>query len=42
MKMKYYKEDTGLKLTLENFVQYHGMNLSEFYRGVPVIGLFAG
>ncbi|WP_028612294.1 DUF3427 domain-containing protein [Paenibacillus harenae] len=33
MKMKYFEEDTGLKLTLANFVQYHGMTLSEFYGG---------
>ncbi|MGI2295686.1 DUF3427 domain-containing protein [Paenibacillus sp. GXUN7292] len=32
-KMKYFEEDTGLKLTLENFVQYHGMSLFEFYGG---------
>jgi superfamily II DNA or RNA helicase len=32
-KMKYFEEDTGLPLTLENFVQYHGMSLQDFYGG---------
>lgn len=31
-KIKYF-EDTGLKLTLANFVRYHGMTLFEFYGG---------
>ncbi|MUT65719.1 DUF3427 domain-containing protein [Paenibacillus sp. NEAU-GSW1] len=32
-KMKYFEEDTGLPLTLENFVRYHGVSLYEFYGG---------
>lgn len=32
-KMKYFEGDTGLKLTLEHFVQYHGLSLYEFYGG---------
>lgn len=32
-KMKYFTEDTGLSLTLENFTRYHGMNLYDFYGG---------
>lgn len=32
-KMKYFEGDTGLELTLENFVRYHEMNLHEFYGG---------
>jgi superfamily II DNA or RNA helicase len=32
-KMKYFEGDTGLKLTLENFVRYHGLSLHEFYGG---------
>jgi superfamily II DNA or RNA helicase len=32
-KMKYFEEDTGLKLTLENFVRYHGLSLHDFYGG---------
>ncbi|WP_379135244.1 DUF3427 domain-containing protein [Paenibacillus sp. sgz500958] len=32
-KIKYFEADTGLKLTLENFVKYHGMSLYEFYGG---------
>lgn len=32
-KMKYFEEDTGLPLTLDNFVQHHGMSLHEFYGG---------
>ena len=32
-KMKYFEGDTGLKLTLKNFVQYHGMSLHDFYGG---------
>ncbi|WP_054026568.1 DUF3427 domain-containing protein [Bacillus sp. FJAT-28004] len=32
-KMKYFEGDTGLRLTLENFVRYHGMDLHEFYGG---------
>ncbi|GBF72544.1 NgoFVII family restriction endonuclease [Paenibacillus sp. 598K] len=33
LKMKYFEEDTGLPLTLENFVRYYGMSLYEFYGG---------
>lgn len=32
-KLKYFQEDTGLSLTLANFVQYHGMDLYDFYGG---------
>ncbi|GGE00162.1 DUF3427 domain-containing protein [Paenibacillus nasutitermitis] len=32
-KMKYFEGDTGLPLTLENFVQHHHMSLQEFYGG---------
>ncbi|WP_027417991.1 DEAD/DEAH box helicase [Aneurinibacillus terranovensis] len=32
-KMKYFEGDTGLKLTLENFVRYHGLSLHDFYGG---------
>lgn len=32
-KIKYFAEDTGLSLTLENFTRYHGMNLYDFYGG---------
>lgn len=32
-KMVHFEEDTGMKLTLENFVQHHGMSLAEFYGG---------
>lgn len=32
-KMKYFEEDTGLPLTLENFVGYHGFSLYELYGG---------
>lgn len=32
-KMKYFEGDTGLKLTLENFVRVHGLSLHEFYGG---------
>ncbi|QHT59362.1 DUF3427 domain-containing protein [Paenibacillus lycopersici] len=32
-KMKYFEGDTGLTLTLENFVQHHGLSLQEFYGG---------
>jgi len=31
--MKYFEGDTGLKLTLKKFVQYHGMSLHNFYGG---------
>lgn len=30
-KMKYFESDTGLKLTLQNFVQYHRLTLQELY-----------
>lgn len=30
-KIKYFVEDTGLELTLENFTRYHGISLQEFY-----------
>jgi len=32
-KLKYFEEDTGLPVTLENFLGYHGMSLHEFYGG---------
>jgi superfamily II DNA or RNA helicase len=32
-KIKYFEADTGLQLTLENFVRYHGLSLYEFYGG---------
>ncbi|NOU99513.1 DEAD/DEAH box helicase [Paenibacillus planticolens] len=32
-KIKYFEEDTGLKLTLTNFTQYHGISLFELYGG---------
>ena len=32
-KIKYFVEDTGLALTLENFVHYHGISLYELYGG---------
>ncbi|HEY2493723.1 MAG TPA: DUF3427 domain-containing protein [Paenibacillus sp.] len=32
-KMKYFQEDTGLELTLANFVRYQGMSLFDFYGG---------
>ncbi|MGP4080000.1 DUF3427 domain-containing protein [Pseudalkalibacillus sp. R45] len=30
-KMKYFKEDTGLDLTLENFLTHHNLSLYDFY-----------
>lgn len=32
-RLKYFAEDTGLELTLENFTRYHGMSLHELYGG---------
>ncbi|MBP1995825.1 DUF3427 domain-containing protein [Paenibacillus eucommiae] len=32
-KIKYFEGDTGLKLTLKNFIHYHGMTLHAFYGG---------
>lgn len=32
-RMKYFEQDTGLPLTLENFLQHHGLSLFEFYGG---------
>lgn len=32
-KLKYFAGDTGLELSLENFVHYHGMTLQELYGG---------
>ncbi|WP_276357044.1 DUF3427 domain-containing protein [Cohnella caldifontis] len=32
-RMKYFEQDTGLPLTLEHFVHYHGLSLFEFYGG---------
>lgn len=32
-KLKYFENDTGLSLTLENFTQYHGLSLYDFYGG---------
>lgn len=32
-KLKYFEGDSGLELTLDNFVRYHGMTLYEFYGG---------
>lgn len=32
-KIKYFQEDSGLELTLANFVRYHGMSLFDFYGG---------
>jgi superfamily II DNA or RNA helicase len=32
-RMKYFQQDTGLQLTLENFTQFHGLSLYEFYGG---------
>lgn len=32
-KMKYFQEDTGIELTLANFVRYHGLSLFDFYGG---------
>ena len=32
-RMKYFEGDTGLALTLNNFVQYYGMSLHELYGG---------
>jgi superfamily II DNA or RNA helicase len=32
-KMKYFENDTGLRLTLESFTSYYGMSLHEFYGG---------
>ncbi|MFD0716229.1 DUF3427 domain-containing protein [Paenibacillus sp. GCM10027626] len=32
-KLKYFQEDTGLSLTLENFTRYYGMSLYDFYGG---------
>lgn len=32
-KLKYFESDTGLRLTLENFTDYYGMSLHEFYGG---------
>lgn len=30
-KMKYFEQDTGLDLTLENFLEYHRLSLYDFY-----------
>lgn len=32
-RMKYFEGDTGLALTLSNFIQYYGMSLHELYGG---------
>lgn len=32
-KIKYFEGDTGQKLTIENFVRYHGLSLYELYGG---------
>ncbi|MBO9610356.1 MAG: DUF3427 domain-containing protein [Paenibacillaceae bacterium] len=32
-KLKYFAADTGLELTLDHFLRYHGMSLYEFYGG---------
>ncbi|OXM13939.1 DUF3427 domain-containing protein [Paenibacillus herberti] len=32
-KIKYFTEDSGLSLTLDNFTRYHNMSLYEFYGG---------
>jgi superfamily II DNA or RNA helicase len=32
-KLKYFTEDTGLSLTLEHFIRYHGLTLYELYGG---------
>lgn len=32
-RIKYFQEDTGLELTLENFIHYYGLTLQEFYGG---------
>jgi hypothetical protein len=32
-KIKYFEGDTGLTLSLDNFVRYHGLSLYEFYGG---------
>ncbi|MEB3103547.1 DEAD/DEAH box helicase [Ferviditalea candida] len=32
-KLKYFTEDTGLPLTLLNFMRYHGLRLVDFYGG---------
>ncbi|WP_373228836.1 DUF3427 domain-containing protein [Cohnella sp.] len=32
-KMKYFEDNTGLKLSIENFVHYHGLSLYELYGG---------
>lgn len=32
-KMKFFENDTGLRLTLESFTSYYGMSLHEFYGG---------
>ncbi|MCG7408975.1 DUF3427 domain-containing protein [Paenibacillus sp. ACRRX] len=33
VKLKYFTEDTGLSLTLENFTRYHGISLYDVYGG---------
>lgn len=32
-RMKYFEQDTGLPLTLENFVRHHDLSLAEFFGG---------
>ncbi|WP_419877244.1 DUF3427 domain-containing protein [Brevibacillus centrosporus] len=32
-KLKYFTDDSGLELTLENFLTYHGISIHEFYGG---------
>jgi superfamily II DNA or RNA helicase/HKD family nuclease len=41
-KIKYFEGDTGLSLSLENFVQYHGMSLYELYGGRNADRTFRG
>lgn len=41
-KLKVFEGDTRLKLTLENFLRYHGMSIQEFYGGRTGIRTFQG
>lgn len=41
-KIKYFESDTGLRLTLENFLRYHGLSLHEFYGGRTGQRTFSG
>lgn len=41
-KIKYFEGDTGLPLTLENFVHYHGLTMYELYGGRTGNRTFSG